>query len=551
MVRRAGSFAVALLALVALAGCVGIPSSGGVHDGDIIDEQANPEFVVLPYDPTVGSTQQEILEGFMQAVLSPQNGYGIAQKYLTTELQQTWKPDDNTIIRTGEVDIEPQGTNALTYNFSTKAKVDNEGRYTELRDAAPQSLSFGFAQENGEWRISQAKDGIVLSQSSFLGAFREQALYFFDPSNQYLVPDVRWFPSRAKSSFVLVQALLLGPSPWLVQAVNTAFPEATAVGEGSVTVASGTATVDLSSEALNSNPVQRDRMRQQLAATLRTQNIQLTVSGRPVSTPDDAGDRALVDPGVDSSLLIGAPGAFGSSAGTGVAPLPGLSDAVLAVGATAADLSADKQSIAMRGGDGAVYAASIGDSAPIVIDDRGGLAAPSIDPFRFVWSAQTGSAASLTTFDLDGKQHSVASGLPADASVVSLDVSRDGTRLLLYLSTSAGPQLSVYGIIRDKNVPVRLGTPLELAVGAQSPVDATWVNERTVATIGAGGEVTTFELGGPSASLGTVAGATTIVGGNGGTDGLRVLATAGQVWRPQGSGWANTGIVASFLATRQ
>ncbi len=119
-----------------------------------------------------------------------------------------------------------------------------------------------------------------------------------------------------------------------------------------------------------------------------------------------------------------------------------------------------------------------------------------------------------------------------------------------------GARLIVAGIIRQDNVPVSLGAPLELAVGTGTPLDATWVDDRTVATISADGEasalVTAFTIGGPSLSLGRVDGARTISGGNGGTDGLRVLAADGSIWRPRGSeGWVATDITASFLGTKQ
>ena len=550
MHRRFGMLMAAVLATLMLAGCVVIPSSGGVHDGEIIDEQANPEFVVLPRGPVAGSSQEQILEDFMQAVRSPQNGYGIAQQFLTAGLRKTWKPDESALIRTDTPTILPGDTNVLTYEVTSRASVDDQGHYREERDAAPQTLTFRFAQENGEWRISEAANGIVLSQSSFAVAFREQSLYFFDPSYDYLVPDVRWFPSRGTSSVRAVQALLLGPTSWLGQAVNTAFPEATKLGDDTVTVASGTATVDLTTEVLASTAQQRDRMRQQLAATLGLQDIRLTAQGLDVPTPDSAGSHAVVNPIVESAPLIGAPGAFGPDGGSGIAPLAGLSGAVVAAGATAATLSSDKQTIAMLA-PGGVYVASVGDASATLVDDRVGLAPPSIDPFRFVWSAESVSAASLRTFDVDGNPHELSSGLPGDAAIVSLEVSRDGTRLLVYLSTPVGPQLSVYGIVRDNNVPVRLGEPLELPVGAQAPADATWVDDHTVATISTTGVITALELGGPTVSLGQLDGATTIVGSNGGTDGLRVLTSAGELWRPQGSGWANTRIAASFLATRQ
>jgi hypothetical protein len=191
-----------------------------------------------------------------------------------------------------------------------------------------------------------------------------------------------------------------------------------------------------------------------------------------------------------------------------------------------------------------------------VIDARPGLIAPSIDPFRFVWTAQGGNAASLTTYEIDGSEHPVQSGLPADASIVSVDVSRDGARILLYLSTPVGPKLLVAGIVRDTaNVPVRLGELVELPVSDDLPVDATWMNDRTVASVAKASEiypVTAFEIGGPSSAIGQLGTAIAIAGGNGGADGLRVLRASGEVQRPQGSGsWVDTGITATFLGTKQ
>jgi len=83
------------------------------------------------------------------------------------------------------------------------------------RDLANQTLSFSFEEQGGEWRISEAADGIVLSQTSFALAFREQALYFFDPTYRFLVPDVRWFPFRQTIPARIVRALLAGPTSWL------------------------------------------------------------------------------------------------------------------------------------------------------------------------------------------------------------------------------------------------------------------------------------------------------------------------------------------------
>jgi len=552
--RRPMAVTLAAALVLALAGCVGIPTSGGVNDGAIIDDQVAPDFLVLPSDPVPGSTQQQILADFMQAVSSPQNGYAVAKKFLTADLALSWNPDASAIIRTAAFSAESTAANTMTYSFSSKASVDPTGQYREERDASAQALTFVFAKENGEWRISQAADGIVLTQSGFDTAFREQALYFFDPSYAYLVPDVRWFPARQTSSRRVVEALLAGPAPWLQQAVTTAFPDATSVG--GVTAEPDGVVVDLSTEALSSDARARDRMRQQLVATLDKPNVSLTVRGLELATPDATGDRAVI-PSVDPAVLVGADGtAFGFDGGSGITAVKGLSDQVVSGGAVTAALAADKQSVAFSTAEGAVYVALSGDSEATLIDGQPGHAAPSIDPFRFIWSALAADASTLSASAVDGSAPHVIAGLPADNAIVSMDVSRDGARLLLLLATPVGPRLIVVGIIRQDNVPVALGEPVDLPVGTETPLDATWVDDRTVATVASDADghsiITAFEIGGPSHSLGRVDGAHTIAGGASGTDGLRVLTSDGEIWRPRGSeGWVSTGIKATFLATKQ
>jgi hypothetical protein len=157
-------------------------------------------------------------------------------------------------------------------------------------------------------------------------------------------------------------------------------------------------------------------------------------------------------------------------------------------------------------------------------------------------------------FGLDGKGHDVTSTLPVDGRVISIAVSRDGTRLLTYLLTSGGPQLIVSGIVRQDGVPVGLGEPFILQVGSASPLAATWVDNRTVATLAATDEetlVTVLEIGGPSSALGQLDDGVTIVGGNGGSDGLRVLNGDGEVFFPRGTSWQMTDITATVLATQQ
>lgn len=554
MPRRWGFVALAAAVAFALAGCVGIPTSGGVQVGPAIDPQNNPDIVVLPSDPRAGSSQQEILADFMQAVRGPQNDYAVARKFLTKDLAESWDPDARVDIRTApavtEAGAEPD---TLEYTLSSRAYVDPDGRYFE-QPPAVQTLTFGFVKQNGEWRISSAPNGIVLSQSSFNIVFTEQALYFYDPSHRYLVPDVRWFPSRATVPVRIVRALLAGPASWLANGVLTsAFPVATVLGSKSATVQGGVAVVDLSKEALAASALDRGLMRQQLAATLGVSNVEMTVNGVELAAPDSA--TALIDPQVEAALFVGTESAIGLDSGDGVTPIAGLSPKLQAIGAVAATLADDKQAAAALGADGIAYLAQIGQDQAIGLDSRGDLVRPSLDPFLFVWSAQHSSAGSIVAFGSDGTAHPLQSSLPADARIASIAVSRDGSRLLVYLDTDAGPSLYAAGIVRGQDrVPTALGPLIALPVVAGTPIDAAWVDDRTVATVSddsGQSEVMLYELGGPSASLGELADAASIAGGNG-SDGLRVFRASGEVYRPAGSGgWVDTGIKATFLGTKQ
>jgi len=564
MRRAVGTIAVALVVLIGASACASIPTSGGVQVGPVIQDQVDPQGEFVPTGPQKGSTQEEILNDFMLAVRGPQDGYAIAKLFLTSALAATWNPDASTTIRTGSPLVSSAPEGGLLYGVVTQASIDSDGRYTEERSSANQSLTFQFTRVSDEWRISAAPDGIVLSESSFTVAFRQRPLYFFDPSLAFLVPDVRWFPSRPTTPVRIVQALLLGPASWLQQSLTTAFPATTTLGPGSVQTVGGVTTVDLSTEALASTPDERDRMRQQLAVALGTPGIEITVRGSTLSTPATSSQRAVVNPSVDGAALVGTATQFGFGSVSTITPIAGLSPQVVSVGAVGAALSSDRQGLAILASDGSVAYAEATGSSPTTLDRRSGLVVPSLDPFRFTWSAEAQSAASMVAWDTQGVAHPVQTGLSPDIGIASVDVSRDGTRVVMLLKSPVGPQLVVAGIIRQENVPIGLGELVELPLAddgtlgsagtAIAGFDATWVDDRTVAVLAptaTGGRVTVFEVGGPSSTLGLPPASVSIAGGNGGTDGLRVLSGAGSIWRPLGSGsWTDTGIPASVLATK-
>ena len=549
------ALAAAIAVTVGLSGCVGIPTGGGVQDGGVVTSGNEPDFQFAPDDPKPGSDPEQLLRDFLLALAGPQNDYAIAQKFLTTEFSSVWDPDALTTIRSsGSGAIVASSDGELLYTFSSRAYVDSSGVYSEQPGASNQTLAFGFEKEDGEWRISRAPDGIVLSQTTFDDVFRAQSLYFLDPSSRFLVPDVRWFPLRGTFQRRVALSLLEGPASWLSGGVViTGFPEGTtlAPSEG-VVIDAGVATVTLSDAANAATAAQKAAMRQQLAATLGVSTVVLKVGPVTLDSPDVSTPPER--PQVVGQPIVGTPESFGFATASGITELEGFSAQVVAAGPSAATVGRDQNVVALLSGAGVSVVTR--DDPPTLLDQRAGLVAPSIDPFNFVWSAQGSSAASIVPFGLDNTEYpAVSTGISPDARLISMDVSRDGTRVLLTVIEPLGPRVYVAGVIRDAdNAPMRLSIEygLDIGLGAVTPIDAAWIDERSVAVLVSGEDgtvVSTYQIGGPSASLGAIEGGTAIVGGNFGADGIRVLA-GGQLWQHRASGWLATGIDGLYLATQ-
>ncbi|MEB0303485.1 hypothetical protein, partial [Mucilaginibacter sp. 5C4] len=83
--------------------------------------------------------------------------------------------------------------------------------------------------------------------------------------------------------------------------------------------------------------------------------------------------------------------------------------------------------------------------------------------------------------------------------------SRDGTRLIALLTSGTETRFVVVSIKRDKSVPVALGDEVQLQSVPGIPLDATWIDELTVAYLVAlpSGEdrIVTQQLGGVSSSI--------------------------------------------------
>ncbi|MET1043760.1 MAG: LpqB family beta-propeller domain-containing protein [Microbacteriaceae bacterium] len=548
---RAGLVSILVLAL---AGCVGVPMTGPVIAGDRVNDEDTPASVLLPQGPEKDADPQAILQGFIRAGTGPQRDYEVAREFLTSDIADTWEPNAGvTVSRAGTDSYSQTSPSTLTYSVLPAATVDSHGRYLPSESLGPQVMQFSFEQENGQWRISEAPDGVVLTGSAFEQIFKPYSVYYFDPTFAYLVPDLRWFPTPSLARRI-VEALLAGPTEWLAPGVVTEFPNGTQLGPDGVRIEANRVIVDLSAEAGEADDERLQRMQLQLQHSLNevtsVTSLSLSINQVDVVVPEIMPPGPVAQPEVDGRTLLSRDDEFGFYERGEIVPLEGISAAAASLGATSVALSHTERYAAV-GTPAGVYAATAA-SLPVLVDARPGLVEPAIDDQEMIWSAQEASAASLTTYDLAGTPHPIASQLPADAALHAIEVSRDGTRLAVLLETDDITRLFVAAIVREGGVPTALGPPRELPLAADA-VDATWVDSTRIATLDAADAdyaVTLHAIGGLTTSLGQLPFGSQVEGGNG-QDGLRVLGSDGLVFQPRGTGWQSTTVNAEFLGTRR
>lgn len=559
MNRRWISWPALLMLAAVLAGCVGIPTSGGVTTQHVdVQDQDNP-FLSLPPPPQQDASPEEIVADFLRAGRGPQDDYKIAREYLTDDFRKTWSPYARTLISSSPIAVGALAENTYSVSIASSASIDVDGQYETSIPSDSYDLTFGLVKDDsGQWRISSGPDGTVLSPDRFASIFEQYMVYFYDPSFTFLVPDLRWFRSGSTAANSVVDALMAGPSPRLGDgSLVTAFPTGTKRdGKEKLTITDGAADVPLSADVVDGSTTVHRRMEQQLLQSLRSvqsvSQVTISVAGADLDVPD-GGDTP------DSTFLVGnasigaVDGKVGVLADDGsVTQLSGIGRNADVQGATGGSIvSHDRTAIAILSPAGVTMVRA--GRAPAVIDGRAGLVAPSLDPLGFTWSVPASSPGALEAIGADATPHPVT-GLPAGGHVISLDVARDGARLLVALQTGDGPRLLVYGIQRDKNlIPVGLVTPLALPIGDAPLRDAAWVDGVTVVALTDGTltSVDAYEIGGQHTGIGALNAGVQIVGGNG-IEGTRVLDDQGNVLQPGGGTlWQDTGIDASFLVTQQ
>lgn len=459
--RQARARAAALVvAVLALAGCVQLPTTGPVTEvRTSTTSESTPGIYFDPKPPQPGESATEIVTHFLEAMKATPIKTSVARQFLTRRAQGTWAPE-NGILTYAELG-DPVGELQVSVAMADINEYDARGAWERSRPE--RTIDFTLTTEDGEWRIDRAPDALLVPESWFEGWYRRVSLYFFDPTGQILVPEPVFVPEGEQVASTLVRGLLDDPSAD-PRVTRTFFPPGFGTGLSVPISGTGVAEVSLDGDPAAIDETSVDRILTQLAWTLRQEPrigaVRLSIGDRPLGLPGDA-DQVGLDVGdafdpagaqasrdlfglVDGRLVRGSVEALLPTTGP-------MGSARLGVRSVGVSLDGSRAAGVLADGTG-VIVAPVDDadgSAVQVVSQAGNLLPPAWDFADRLWLAdRAGGRARMLVVEKDQARALEVPGI-SGRDVRHLLVSRDGSRLVAAIHTPRGDQVLVSRVLHD------------------------------------------------------------------------------------------------------
>ncbi|MCW2738286.1 LpqB family beta-propeller domain-containing protein [Nocardioides sp.] len=429
-----------MAACTLLAGCVQMPTDGPVEVPQVsADVDDVPGISFDPRPPRAGESAAEVVAGFLEAMKATPIRTTVARQFLSREAAEAWIPEQQ-IITYAELDT-PEGDTSVRIPMKDVNLYDAHGSWQ--RTQAVRGLRLRLVEEDGEWRIDEVPDALIVPDSWFDDWYQRVSLYFFDPTSEVLVPEPVFVPRGEQFASSLVRGLLTQPLGESPDVAMSYFPAGTTQGL-SVPIESGIAKVALSGDPDAIDDETAQRMLAQLVWTLRQEPrinaVQLTVGGRAFGIPGgspqvgldvgrgyDPSDLASTDLFAleDGRVVRGSIGDFESTLGPlGEGGYDVRSIGVDVAGSRVAAISADGTRMVVA------PAEAPGGQVSTLISGAVDLADPVWDYRDRIWALdRNGGRARIILAVEDSTAVAVVPGL-SGRTVTKLLISRDGTRLV-------------------------------------------------------------------------------------------------------------------------
>lgn len=490
MSARARRLLVALLAGVLLAGCSALPESGPVVRETGASPDAGPEQAPFkPAGPGQGDSPTQIVDGFLTAMQANPVTTSVARGFLAGSARAAWNPESSTVVYESVAVESADG--AVRVRLNAASRMDSRGGWLGPLAGADRVLTLEVRREEGEWRIVNPPDALIVPTTFFESRYRPYELYFYDRTERVLVPDRVYIPRGEQVVSSLVRGLLAGPGRDLAPVSRTAFPPQTALDFSVLLSEDGTVEVPLSESMLTLPPGRLTRAVAQLQRTLQQvpslARLRISVADEPLALPDGRVEIPMTETGeisteppdtshvlhalrqgrlvtVDDGEVEATAGPFGR---------PGFS--LRSVGVSLTGTSA--ATVAENGGTVYLGPVRFGDESVVrTIYEGTDVLKPSFDLHGMVWLVdRTRRGARVSVVDAVTRRSTVVTVPGISGQVVrAFLVSRDGGRLIAVV----GDRLVVAPLVRSTDGTFSragaarvVGDPIP---GAESLVGLTW-----------------------------------------------------------------------------
>ena len=518
MTRTLGArWAPVLALLLAVSACSTVPSSSATVQITQAPSRPVETVGIEPLPPEPGATPEEIVRGFIDAAASARQGHPVAREYLAPEAAGSWSDEADITVLSPDYATVATKADAITLSAIPVGSVDPRGVFT-VAGIGLFTRQFNLAQVDGEWRITDPPDGLIILEPDFERLYVTRDVFFIDPTEQRVVPDPRLLIKGDAQPTALVQRLLDGPSGYIAAGVRN--PLTGAQLRSAVTVRNGAAVVDLTALTTDPEPV-LSQICAQIVWTLDplSQTVEIRVDGEPVDLsgiPDaqTTGDWAGFDPDAVPLDAVGHYLYAGAlhTVSTG-APAPGPAGTG-AYGLSSAAVSADPRTgrlsflvgVRSDASGATLYAGPYdGDLAPVLTGAT--LNRPTVASTRSeAWVVRDGT--DVVRVPASGAPQAVnAPTLQGLGRADVLTLSPDGVRAALVVDGPGGRGLYVGTVVRSEDGSVELRDLRDVAPTLSQVVDVAWRDSANLLFLAANegdDRVVPYDVGVDGWGLGTV-----------------------------------------------
>ena len=158
----------------------------------------------------------------------------VARRFLTAEGNSSWVPERGTVVYTEET--RTAAGDDVRLHLTDTVALDERGSW--LGDRGDASYQMHLVREDGQWRISNPPDRLIIPSGHFESRFSQYFLHFFDKTGQVLVPEPVYVPTGAQATTSWSPGCS-GPGRDLLGVERTFIPARTRLDDISVPVVPG------------------------------------------------------------------------------------------------------------------------------------------------------------------------------------------------------------------------------------------------------------------------------------------------------------------------